>query len=470
MAKTDLQRGGRIEDLLVSYFPSPAHSPASSVASSSRVPAMSPLDLGDGPPPGMVRRPSRSSIGEGGRSGSALSMSAAAASSSLDLGVSPGMPEDTDELFARDQALLREEDEEEQRKRGVNSWATSLSTPHEVLVTTSPHASSSSSALPSSSSSKSTPAPPRPPFNVPPSSLRGHESAFNRGSLPKPDYVAEGATRLRCRMCRREIAARDHVVEHDVGVGKGAFDVKKRGKDRRNEKRSVAVEQRGAGGGGVGLMEDGEALQALKLEDGGEGQQEQPQQQAGGEATSVDDDGQRRPILQSAASLTASLPPHLAALRAGRAPPGARIAQAEALRQSQARSSGAVEQVKTNGVAGAAQDSATPSASSASSSHAPTRRPTLPPLLPSPSCTSYFLEPLSWMSLPTDGSHQSLSGKLLCPNQACRSKLGSWDWAGVQCACGAWVTPGFAVLRSRVDEVEGGRGGKGGQGEVKRDR
>ncbi|PWN25920.1 hypothetical protein BDZ90DRAFT_233522 [Jaminaea rosea] len=486
MSKTDLQRGGRAEDLLVSYFPSPAASPPSSAASSSGrhssvIPAMSSLDLADGQaaPPGMVRRASRSSVGE--RSGMALTRS-----ESVDLGVSPAMPKDTDQLFARDQEQLRkDQEEEEQRRRGVNSWATSLSSPHEVLVTKNlaeQQASSSSSVDASSSSSSS-----RTPFNVPPSSLRGHESAFNRGSLPKPDYVAEGATRLRCRMCRREIAARDHVVEHDVGVGKGAFDVKKRGKDARNEKRSVAVGQSAAGGAAKTMPPDDEAMRALSS---GQDQEQQSRQdgEASGTAPMDEDDettvdGGRRPILQSAASLTASLPPHLAALRAGRAPPGAQVAQDEALRQSRARSGGgggaagggSAALREKLGLGGArarppgvnGDNSASTTQQDGPSKPASSSRPSLPPLLPSPHCTSYFLEPLSWMSLPTDGSHSSLAGKLLCPNQSCRSKLGSWDWAGVQCACGAWVTPGFAVLRSRVDEVEGsGRT----RGEVKSDR
>jgi dual specificity phosphatase 12 len=31
--------------------------------------------------------------------------------------------------------------------------------------------------------------------------------------------------------------------------------------------------------------------------------------------------------------------------------------------------------------------------------------------------------------------------------------LGNWDWAGMQCGCGAWITPAFAVARGRIDEV-----------------
>ena len=46
-----------------------------------------------------------------------------------------------------------------------------------------------------------------------------------------------------------------------------------------------------------------------------------------------------------------------------------------------------------------------------------------------------------------------LGGRILCPNDKCGAKLGSFDWAGVQCSCGAWVVPGFALHTSKVDEI-----------------
>lgn len=78
-------------------------------------------------------------------------------------------------------------------------------------------------------------------------------------------------------------------------------------------------------------------------------------------------------------------------------------------------------------------------------------RPASPPLLSSPLCTSYFVEPLSWMgSALEDGA---IGGKLVCPGQKCGSKLGSFDWAGQQCSCGAWVVPAFSLNASKVDEL-----------------
>lgn len=63
-------------------------------------------------------------------------------------------------------------------------------------------------------------------------------------------------------------------------------------------------------------------------------------------------------------------------------------------------------------------------------------------------CTSYFLNSLpEW--------HQTLAaelnGKITCPNTKCSAKLGHWNWAGVQCGCEAWITPGFQITKSRVD-------------------
>lgn len=58
---------------------------------------------------------------------------------------------------------------------------------------------------------------------------------------------------------------------------------------------------------------------------------------------------------------------------------------------------------------------------------------------------------LTWME-PVLASGQ-ISGKLVCPNDKCGAKIGNYDWAGVQCGCKEWVTPGFCISRSKVDEV-----------------
>ncbi|GAB1518727.1 tyrosine protein phosphatase yvh1 [Rhizoctonia solani] len=74
-----------------------------------------------------------------------------------------------------------------------------------------------------------------------------------------------------------------------------------------------------------------------------------------------------------------------------------------------------------------------------------------PPILYNPKCSGYFVEPLKWMK-PFLETGQ-LAGKIICPNPKCGAKLGNYDWAGVSCSCKEWVTPGFCIHRSKVDEI-----------------
>ena len=60
-------------------------------------------------------------------------------------------------------------------------------------------------------------------------------------------------------------------------------------------------------------------------------------------------------------------------------------------------------------------------------------------------CQNVFLsESPSWLSLESEG-------KILCLNEKCRAKLGSWSWSGFSCSCGAWVAPSFQFSRGKVD-------------------
>lgn len=61
-------------------------------------------------------------------------------------------------------------------------------------------------------------------------------------------------------------------------------------------------------------------------------------------------------------------------------------------------------------------------------------------------CSSIFLEPLRWMKTVEEGA---LEGKLFCPH--CDARLGYFNWAGIQCSCGSWITPGFQLHQSRLD-------------------
>ncbi|RDB30141.1 Tyrosine-protein phosphatase yvh1 [Hypsizygus marmoreus] len=74
-----------------------------------------------------------------------------------------------------------------------------------------------------------------------------------------------------------------------------------------------------------------------------------------------------------------------------------------------------------------------------------------PPILANPKCSGYFVEPMKWME-PFLETGQ-LAGKIICPNPKCGAKLGNYDWAGVCCGCKEWVIPGFCINRSKVDEI-----------------
>ncbi|KAI5118504.1 hypothetical protein M0805_004004 [Coniferiporia weirii] len=74
-----------------------------------------------------------------------------------------------------------------------------------------------------------------------------------------------------------------------------------------------------------------------------------------------------------------------------------------------------------------------------------------PPLIANSACSGYFVEPMKWMEPFLEAGE--LAGKIICPNKKCNAKLGNYDWAGVCCSCKEWVTPGFCIHRSKVDEV-----------------
>lgn len=71
--------------------------------------------------------------------------------------------------------------------------------------------------------------------------------------------------------------------------------------------------------------------------------------------------------------------------------------------------------------------------------------------LPPPQCAHIFLHPLSWMrEVLAEGK---MEGRLTCPNKRCGTNLGKFAWTGLRCSCGGWVTPGFGIIRTKVDEV-----------------
>ncbi|XP_024545133.1 dual specificity protein phosphatase 12 isoform X2 [Selaginella moellendorffii] len=62
------------------------------------------------------------------------------------------------------------------------------------------------------------------------------------------------------------------------------------------------------------------------------------------------------------------------------------------------------------------------------------------------SCAALFVEPMQWMTTVQQGE---MEGKLSCAN--CHSKVGSFNWVGVQCSCGTWINPAFQLHTSKVD-------------------
>ncbi|TWU78454.1 tyrosine protein phosphatase yvh1 [Metarhizium rileyi] len=77
-------------------------------------------------------------------------------------------------------------------------------------------------------------------------------------------------------------------------------------------------------------------------------------------------------------------------------------------------------------------------------------------------CPHYFVEPLSWMRRELERGE--LNGRLACPNERCGAAVGRYDWKGIRCACGGWVTPGLSLQRARVDEEVRRKAGVGGPG------
>ncbi|WOK96786.1 dual specificity protein phosphatase 12 [Canna indica] len=61
-------------------------------------------------------------------------------------------------------------------------------------------------------------------------------------------------------------------------------------------------------------------------------------------------------------------------------------------------------------------------------------------------CSSLFVEPLKWMASVEEGA---LEGKLSCIH--CDARLGYFNWSGIQCSCGSWITPAFQIHKSKVD-------------------
>lgn len=237
--------------------------------------------------------------------------------------------------------------------------------------------------------------------------------------------------RLRCKMCRRELAAREHILEHESGQGQRSFaprrrdmtqhrlDTEKRRQDKQKEIEEKQKErQRIAAEAAEDIIEqaeedaiesDSEEEGEQKVKEGSPMQEDVPSNaSAPAPAPEVQQPQQAstlppaRNVGATGRSLASRLPPQLAALRVSM-PKGPAFTP------------------PVNDESAIDDDDDNPPASA---------HPSSPPLLPSTICTSYFVEPLSWMQPQLENGQ--VTGKIICPNERCKSKLGNFDWAGCE--------------------------------------
>ncbi|EST08267.2 Dual specificity phosphatase, catalytic domain protein [Kalmanozyma brasiliensis GHG001] len=384
MSKTDILNGDSMDDMLLSYYPSPYPSPGLSAGGMKGFTSIKPTSK---------TASSCSTSSSSSHSGPRISQL-----SSITATSSPSEPELVPSLSSMSTS-----------NGGSSKASESGAAPAEVKVTA-----NSSGRLPGGVQH-----------------VRGHEGIANRGQLSRPNFTGP---KLRCKGCRRELAALDHVVIHEPGKGQMAFDHRKR--DVGHQGQNVATN---SGSTDSVAAQDGTGAEMAAEGPNVPAQQEQGSTETDAASTSSVSSSavaagptpvaNGKPKIQSAASLASQLPPHLAALRGARPRPPA-PAPAAAPNPSLS-SAGLPSSPSTN--------------APASSPSTPTKS-----MLKHPSCSSYFLEPMAWMS---DLSSGEVTGRLNCPTAKCGQKLGSWDWAGMQCACGAWVTPAFSLHRSKVDEI-----------------
>ncbi|ORY89488.1 hypothetical protein BCR35DRAFT_275994 [Leucosporidium creatinivorum] len=249
----------------------------------------------------------------------------------------------------------------------------------------------------------------------------------------KGEVVVVGR-RIRCKMCRRELAGREHILVHEPGKGQQAF------APHRRDMGAHRLEQEAR------RMDDIDRENREKAESTSEAPKAAPAPAA--------------PVATPAPAPATVTPPAIAGLRISQprvAVPGLRVAMPRPQPMSRPPVGRPTPNTTTtitpappttSGATVPVDDILSPAPPPAA---LPTASTAEPPLLPSHLCSSYFVEPLSWMSPILESG--VLAGKLVCPGTKCGAKLGNFDWAGAQCSCGAWVCPGFALNVSRVDEI-----------------
>lgn len=268
-----------------------------------------------------------------------------------------------------------------------------------------------------------------------------HSETAKRAAGAAGQEHAAKHRKLRCKMCRRDLAAREHVLEHEPGQGQRAFapnrrdmtqhrmDTEKRRLEKAKDRESKQLERQrlaaeaaedilleaedAAASSGRESEDDSQAPQSLENARPAKAKSQPEQPTAPGlirQPPAQSDTPARPPVQRPGASpakpssLAARLPPQLAALRVA-------MPNRPALAMSNTVEGSAIDD----------DDAETPA----------NETPPSPKLLPSSICTSYFTEPLSWMQPQLEKGE--ISGKILCPNTKCGTKLGNFDWSGCMC-------------------------------------
>ncbi|SCV71802.1 BQ2448_4496 [Microbotryum intermedium] len=247
----------------------------------------------------------------------------------------------------------------------------------------------------------------------------------------KQEVVITGR-RIRCKMCRRELAAREHILAHEPGKGQQAFAPHRR--DMAAHRMEIEARRRDE----MDKEEHERATPTFEAE------------------ASVEDSIVRteKPPMTALAGLRISRPlPGLGVRAPVQRPTVSRPRLSPAAEFAQDHLANASTPVPSESEMGGTTEPSHPEGEAVKEPEADikAREAIDPPLSPSHLCSSYFTEPLSWMSSTLESG--ALGGKIVCPNAKCGAKLGSFDWAGAQCSCGAWICPGFALNVSRVDEI-----------------
>ncbi|KPV74954.1 uncharacterized protein RHOBADRAFT_53873, partial [Rhodotorula graminis WP1] len=272
------------------------------------------------------------------------------------------------------------------------------------------------------------------------------------------EQVVVSGRRVRCKMCRRELAARDNIVAHEPGKGQQAFapnrrdmtayraEVEKRRLDEARDAAALAVakpvappvapaaaQPAAATSPATDAQPPSNPLAALRIS--------QPLQGM-------------RVVQPRGPPVLRPQPVARPAPRKTSPPADADAATATAAAPSTADGEPRPAPEADASLFPAAATSSAPASTSTSTSSVapPSSAPRVdPPLLPSHTCSSYFVEPLSWMSPVLETG--VLAGKIVCPNSRCGAKLGSFDWAGSRV-----LVRRLGLPRLRAQRLSGRRG------------